>query len=84
MDLRDVEKIAHHLAEKFARTGLTFDDVLIEPRFSTVVPTAVEVGTRLTQPHLDEHPDPQLADGHGDRERDGDRPGARGRARRDP
>jgi hypothetical protein len=40
MDLRDVEKIAHHLAEKFARTGLTFDDVLIEPRFSTEAPHA--------------------------------------------
>ncbi len=48
MDLRDVEKLAHHLADKFARTGLTFDDVLIEPRYSTVVPTEVEVGTRLT------------------------------------
>jgi IMP dehydrogenase len=48
MDLRDVEKIAHHLTEKFVRTGLTFDDVLIEPRYSTVVPTEVEVGTRLT------------------------------------
>jgi IMP dehydrogenase len=48
MDLRDVEKLAHHLADKFARTGLTFDDVLIEPRFSSVVPTEVEVGTRLT------------------------------------
>ena len=35
MDLRDVEKLAHHLTDKFARTGLTFDDVLIEPRFST-------------------------------------------------
>jgi IMP dehydrogenase len=48
MDLRDVEKLAHHLADKFVRTGLTFDDVLIEPRFSTVVPTEVEVGTRFT------------------------------------
>lgn len=48
MDLRDVEKLAHHLADKFARTGLTFDDVLIEPQFSTVVPTEVEVGTKLT------------------------------------
>jgi IMP dehydrogenase len=48
MDLRDVEKLAHHLTEKFVRTGLTFDDVLIEPQFSTVVPTEVEVGTKLT------------------------------------
>jgi IMP dehydrogenase len=48
MDLREVEKLAHHLTEKFVRTGLTFDDVLIEPQFSTVVPTEVEVGTKLT------------------------------------
>jgi IMP dehydrogenase len=48
MDLRDVERIAHQLTEKFGHTGLTFDDVLIEPRFSTIVPTEVEVGTRLT------------------------------------
>ncbi len=48
MDLRAVEKVAHQMADKFARTGLTFDDVLIEPQFSTVVPTEVEVGTKLT------------------------------------
>ena len=48
MDLRDVEKIAHHLADKFTPTGLTFDDVLIAPRYSTVVPSEVDVGTRLT------------------------------------
>ena len=29
-------------------TGLTFDDVLIEPRYSTVVPSEVDVATRLT------------------------------------
>ena len=29
-------------------TGLTFDDVLIEPRYSTVVPSEVDVSTRLT------------------------------------
>src|SRR3990170_2665303 len=48
MDVRDVERLAHQLADKFIATGLTFDDVLIEPRFSTVVPTEVEVGTQLT------------------------------------
>jgi IMP dehydrogenase len=36
------------LHDKFIATGLTFDDVLIEPRYSTVVPSEVEVGTRLT------------------------------------
>lgn len=29
--------------------GLTFDDVLLEPRYSQVVPAEVEVGTRLTR-----------------------------------
>jgi IMP dehydrogenase len=29
--------------------GLTFDDVLLEPRFSEVVPAEVDVSTRLTQ-----------------------------------
>ena len=34
--------------DKFIATGLTFDDVLIAPRYSTVVPSEVEVGTQLT------------------------------------
>jgi IMP dehydrogenase len=37
------------LTDKFIATGLTFDDVLIEPRYSTVVPSEVDVGTRLTE-----------------------------------
>src|SRR6185436_9436926 len=49
MELRDVEKLAHSMADKFLATGLTFDDVLIEPRYSTVVPTEVEVGTRFSR-----------------------------------
>jgi IMP dehydrogenase len=36
------------LADKFIATGLTFDDVLIAPRYSTVVPSEVDVATRLT------------------------------------
>ena len=36
------------MQEKLAFTGLTFDDVLIEPRHSTVVPAEVDVSTRLT------------------------------------
>jgi len=39
--------------EKILYTGITFDDVLIEPRFSEVVPGDVDVRTRLTnQIHL--------------------------------
>lgn len=49
MDVRAFEKLAHNMADKFTATGLTFDDVLIEPRYSTVVPTEVEVGTRFSR-----------------------------------
>src|SRR3954471_18760910 len=37
-----------NLSDKLSATGLTFDDVLIEPRYSSVVPSEVEVQTRLT------------------------------------
>ncbi|HHM12383.1 MAG TPA: IMP dehydrogenase, partial [Planctomycetaceae bacterium] len=30
------------------RTGITFDDILLEPRYSDVVPSEVDVRTRLT------------------------------------
>ena len=36
------------MQDKLRDTGLTFDDVLIEPRHSAVVPSEVEVSTRLT------------------------------------
>ena len=36
------------LADKLLSVGLTFDDVLIAPRYSGVVPSEVEVDTRLT------------------------------------
>lgn len=34
---------------KLAYSGITFDDVLLEPRFSEFVPSEVDVGTHLTQ-----------------------------------
>jgi len=39
----------HSPAEAGIATGLTFDDVLLEPRYSDVVPSAVDVTTRLTR-----------------------------------
>ncbi len=36
------------LSAKIATVGLTFDDVLIQPRYSEVVPSEVDVSTRLT------------------------------------
>jgi IMP dehydrogenase len=40
--------MSEEYANKFIATGLTFDDVLIAPRYSTVVPSEVDVETRLT------------------------------------
>src|SRR5688572_21437774 len=37
------------LPDKIKAQGLTFDDVLIEPRYSEVVPSVVDVSTRLTR-----------------------------------
>ena len=34
--------------EKFAKEGLTFDDVLLIPQESNVTPNMVDIGTRLT------------------------------------
>ena len=36
------------MQDKLITTGLTFDDVLIQPRYSTMVPSEVDVSTRLT------------------------------------
>ena len=35
--------------EKFVKTGLTFDDVLLIPAESSVLPADVDLRTRLTQ-----------------------------------
>jgi IMP dehydrogenase len=37
------------MQNKLASLGITFDDVLLEPRYSTVVPSEVDVSTRLTR-----------------------------------
>ncbi|MEO8682667.1 MAG: IMP dehydrogenase, partial [Vicinamibacterales bacterium] len=42
------EGIAKSL-ETGLRTALTFDDILLVPRHSTVLPAHVDVGTRLTR-----------------------------------
>src|SRR3954454_4996324 len=40
--------MSENLPDKLIATGLTFDDVLIAPRYSSVVPSEVDVQTRLT------------------------------------
>ncbi|MDA1050533.1 MAG: IMP dehydrogenase [Planctomycetota bacterium] len=37
------------MEDKFRTTAITFDDVLLEPRFSAVVPSEVDVSTQLTK-----------------------------------
>jgi IMP dehydrogenase len=37
------------MEDKFSRHAITFDDVLLEPRYSEVVPSEVSVATRLTR-----------------------------------
>src|SRR4051794_36189492 len=54
LSLMDVEKLALASAEaalpaKFAREGLTFDDVLLVPAESSVLPNDVSTATRLTR-----------------------------------
>jgi IMP dehydrogenase len=47
-ELRQLRRDAE-LGEKFAREGLTFDDVLLVPAESAVLPNDVAVTTRLTR-----------------------------------
>ncbi len=35
--------------DKLAYSGITFDDVLLEPRYSEMMPAEVDVSTRLTR-----------------------------------
>ncbi len=37
------------MEDKLAYTGITFDDVLLEPRYSKIMPSEVDVGTQLTR-----------------------------------
>jgi IMP dehydrogenase len=37
------------MQNKLTNLGITFDDVLLEPRYSTVIPSEVDVSTRLTR-----------------------------------
>ena len=40
--------VNQNAAEKFTKEGLTFDDVLLIPAESSVLPTDIELSTRLT------------------------------------
>jgi IMP dehydrogenase len=45
----EFDRAASALPEKFAKEGLTFDDVLLVPAESSVLPNAVSTATRLTR-----------------------------------
>ena len=66
------------------REALTFDDVLIKPGLSEVLPADVDIRSRITRVDRAQHPDHRLGHGHGDRGADGDRHGAGRRHRRHP
>ena len=65
-------------------TALTFDDVLLVPQHSTVLPTQVDVSTRFTRNIRLNVPHRQRRDGHRHRVGAGHRHGAAGRPRHHP
>ncbi len=64
--------------------ALTFDDVLLVPAYSDVVPAHVSTQTRLTQHHHPQHAADVRRHGHRDRVAPGHRHGAAGRHGRGP
>ena len=51
------------------REALTFDDVLLKPGLSEVLPSEVDIRTRITRDDRAQHPDHRLRHGHRDRGR---------------
>ena len=47
--MTEIEKKLTKSLESGLRTALTFDDILLVPRHSTVLPAQVDVSTRLTR-----------------------------------
>ena len=58
---------------RVVQKALTFDDVLLVPAHSRVLPREVSLKTRLTRKHRPEHPARVRRHGHGDRGAPGDR-----------
>ena len=40
---------SHYLTEKFVQEGLTYDDVLMAPSYSEVLPRDVDISTQFTK-----------------------------------
>ena len=78
-------RVGHSTGPRSSRKeGLTFDDVLLVPAESAVLPNAVSTATRLTRTIALNDPGRLGRDGHGDRGAHGDRARARGRDRDRP
>lgn len=52
-------------ADKFGKRGLTFDDVLLIPAHSTVLPRDVDVSTETHKTYPAEHPHYECRYGYG-------------------
>lgn len=63
--------------------GITFDDVLLVPSYSEVIPNQVDLTTWLTKNQI-KHSDDERRNGYRNRTQDGDRHGAAGRHRYHP
>ena len=57
---------------KIVAEGITFDDVLLVPSYSEVIPNQVDLSTKLTEEDQTEHPDDECRDGYGDGASHGD------------
>ena len=64
--------------------ALTFDDVLLQPAHSEVMPAETDVAHPHRRRYRPQHPDPVGSDGHGDRSAAGHRHGPGRRHRRHP
>ena len=62
-------------SRKIVGEALTYDDVLLVPHKSSVLPRDVDVRSRLTRVHHPQHPAAQRSDGYRDRIRHGHRHG---------
>ena len=67
------------LEQEVLPVGLTFDDVLLIPAESSVLPKDIDVSTRLTERITPQYSAGERGDGYGDRIQDRHRHGPRGR-----
>ena len=72
------------MEDRIAYRGLTFDDVLLEPAYSEVLPSEVDVSSPLDAEHSAECADYQQPHGYRHGKRNGDRHGPGGGPGRDP